>query len=266
MNTNSQSPYTDPHSDMAISSKSSKKIIGKIRGGNYQHPGEESAIDMLFDLSTNKKPSAHILDVGCGLGATAAYVNNHRWGSVVGIDINQDLIDEARLNYADKKELVFIQTPVERLDQDLKKIYNFDIIYAFNSFFLFSDHRKALDELFSVSHHETELLIFDYIDYGDYHKYSFIENNKKLLPSCIDSHSFMNLFECCSWNIHKTINISKDYIHWYEQLLKKLQKEDLNHQSSNANIKNLLLRYEHIYEMLTKEILGGIMIYAKPVC
>jgi SAM-dependent methyltransferase len=265
MNNDNKNFYDDPHSNMAISSKNSKKIVGKIRGGNYQHPGEEHAIDMLFNLSMNKKSSAHILDIGCGLGATAAYVNKNKWGSVVAIDLNKDLIDEANRHYPNERGLVFIHSPVELLNQYIKNTQPFDIMYAFNSFFLFDSHKAALNQLLYFSCQKTELLIFDYINYGDYHNYYFFENNKKLLPNCININGYLNIFEECSWKINKTIDISNEYIFWYEELLKKLRKEDCNLQHKDPSVGKLLLRYEHIYEMLTKKILGGIIVHANPI-
>lgn len=256
--------YQDQHLGMAISSKDSKLMLGQIRGGNYQHPGEEEAIDMVFALANNKKSDALILDVGCGLGATASYINKKCWGNVVGVDINKELIDFATSTHKHEHEISFINAPIELLSERLEQNF-FDIICAFNSFFLFENHEVTLRELMKFSGRHTELIIFDYIDNGDYSKHHFCEKNKKLLPNCLNTNCY-HLFESCSWKISKTIDISKNYIYWYESLLTKLKnRKDAFYDNEETKINKLLLRYEHIYQMLMNGILGGIIIYVQPI-
>ena len=65
-----------------------KQMLAMMRKGDYAHAGEEEAIDLVM----NKIPKDNtrlILDVGCGLGGTAKYIQDHGWGKVTGIDITR---------------------------------------------------------------------------------------------------------------------------------------------------------------------------------
>jgi hypothetical protein len=60
----------DPHHEMSISPFLNKKIMSAIRGGDYQHLGEEEAIELLLSKIDTKLEDLMILDVGSGLGGT----------------------------------------------------------------------------------------------------------------------------------------------------------------------------------------------------
>src|SRR3990172_7770564 len=79
----------------SFSSLTGKKIIAIARGGDYCHPGETEAIDLLFAGMSND-PNRLLLDVGCGAGGVAKYLHAHNMGKVVGIDIDSESIAYAK--------------------------------------------------------------------------------------------------------------------------------------------------------------------------
>ncbi len=55
-----------------------KKFLATVRGEDFAHAGEKDAIDLVFEripAQSNWK----VLDVGCGRGGTAHYVNQRGW-------------------------------------------------------------------------------------------------------------------------------------------------------------------------------------------
>ncbi|WP_156411958.1 methyltransferase domain-containing protein, partial [Legionella bozemanae] len=67
-----------------------KQILAMLREGDFAHPGETEAIELsLSPIAKNSE--ARLLDVGCGLGGTAHYVQKKGWGTVTGVDIDSDL-------------------------------------------------------------------------------------------------------------------------------------------------------------------------------
>ena len=68
-----------------------------VRNGHYAHVGEEEAIDLTMQL-INKNPSQKILDIGCGLGGTANYVEKQDFGKVIGIDIDSIILKKSARN------------------------------------------------------------------------------------------------------------------------------------------------------------------------
>ena len=85
---------------MKMDTLQTKRILSLVRGGDYAHAGEEGAIELALD-SVSKRAIQVILDVGCGLGGSAEYVRSHGWGSVIGIDANEDMIAYAEKTYRD---------------------------------------------------------------------------------------------------------------------------------------------------------------------
>ena len=81
-----------------------KKILSIIRDGDYAHPGEEEAIELLFQ-HIQKNINRSMLDIGCGRGGTAHYLNANGWGDITGVDIDSDSIQYAKQQY---KSLDFI--------------------------------------------------------------------------------------------------------------------------------------------------------------
>ena len=78
----------------------SKQILSFLRDGNYAHPGEIEAIQLTMQ-SIAKNPQQLLLDVGCGLGGTAHYLQTYGFGKVTGLDIDHGLITAAKRHYPD---------------------------------------------------------------------------------------------------------------------------------------------------------------------
>src|SRR5581483_8629926 len=132
-----------------------KLLLAAIRNGNYAHPGEEAAIEMAMQLIP-KQTSQTLLDVGCGLGGTANYIQDQGWGNVTAIDIAPDMIEYVQKTYPHLRSFC---SDVENLDTKISG--QFDIIYMFNAFFCFPNQGNALDVLSRFAHNDTKLLIFD---------------------------------------------------------------------------------------------------------
>ena len=75
-----------------------KLLLSAVRKGAYAHAGEEEAIEIAFSLIP-KDPNRTLLDVGCGLGGTAAYLQNNGWGQVSGIDKDPQMIEHVQRHY-----------------------------------------------------------------------------------------------------------------------------------------------------------------------
>jgi 2-polyprenyl-3-methyl-5-hydroxy-6-metoxy-1,4-benzoquinol methylase len=66
-----------------------KRLLSVIRGSDYAHAGEEEAINLVMSRIP-KNNGRLILDVDCGLGGTAKFIQEHGWGQVTGIDIEEE--------------------------------------------------------------------------------------------------------------------------------------------------------------------------------
>ncbi|MBD3249294.1 methyltransferase domain-containing protein [Candidatus Woesearchaeota archaeon] len=108
-------------------------------GVSYLHQGGLISTKKLLK-NMHIKNSHHVLDVGCGTGATAHYLNKKFGCNVIGIDISKDMIKKARKNENDKVK--FLIGDATNLDFEDKK---FDIILC-ESVLAYINKNKALKE------------------------------------------------------------------------------------------------------------------------
>lgn len=110
------------------------------------HPGGISQTMELFKTEEINKTS-RILDVGCGTGQTAAYLNDRYGANVTGMDINSIMVEKA------KNRMRKYQLPVEIIQGSIEKIplkdAKFDFIIS-ESVLSFVNKPKALKEIFRL--------------------------------------------------------------------------------------------------------------------
>jgi SAM-dependent methyltransferase len=139
-----------------MNSPQGKSILAMVRGGDYAHPGEEAAIELIAQTLPRAEIN-RLLDVGCGRGGTAHWFYQHQWGTVVGIDIDSASIEYARNQYPGINFMHLDVLAIDQLNQD-----PFDLAYLFNSFYSFPDQRSALKSIRSACRTGAYLLIYDY--------------------------------------------------------------------------------------------------------
>ncbi|HAT6979783.1 TPA: class I SAM-dependent methyltransferase [Legionella pneumophila] len=121
-----------------------KQILSMLREGDFAHPGEIEAIELSL-LPIAKNSEARLLDVGCGLGGTAHYVQKKGWGTVTGVDIDSDLIDRAKTSYPD------VQFICEDILNSTKIVHkSFQCIYSFSAFFCFTSQEICVKKIITA--------------------------------------------------------------------------------------------------------------------
>lgn len=139
-----------------MNSAEGKAILAKARRGDYAHPGEEEAIQLVV-AGVERQGIHRVLDTGCGRGGTASWFYRQNWGQIVGIDIDEASIDYARRTYPG---IEFFAKDVGQLSELSPE--PFDFVYLLNSFYAFPDQPLALKSIRSVCRSGATLCIFDY--------------------------------------------------------------------------------------------------------
>jgi len=245
---------------MKMNSFIGKKILSIIRDGNFAHPGEEKAVELTF-RNVPKDNNRLMLDVGCGRGGTAHYLHTHGWGNVVGVDIDSDSIQYAKQQYP---SLGFFACNINDISKYIKR--QFDLLYLFNSFYAFDDQPAALESLKKVSKASSTLLIFDYIDLGDYFKEQIIEDGATFLPQPIKSGHFENMMIKTGWSLSKITDITLEYEQWYSQFMDKvhLKHKEIIEIGGEDAMDTVCRLYGGLLESIQKGMLGGVIVEAKP--
>ena len=185
---------------MDMNSPLGKKILAIVRKADYAHAGEKEAIDLVFK-NIHKDPKRLLLDVGCGRGKTAQYIQSNGWGKVTGVDIDAESIDYAKKAYP---QVEFIAANVMDLTKSLTQ--RFELIYLFNVFYALTNQEQVLEQLRAVSRENSQLIIFDYlVKTQDPQKFPFPQWNP------LDFSVIQNLFSDAGWQVVKTDDISALY-------------------------------------------------------
>jgi len=236
-----------------MNSPMGKRILALVRKGDYAHAGEEEAIEVVFK-DIPKDPKRILLDVGCGRGGTAGYVQDKGWGKVTGIDIDPESIDYAKKTYPD---VDFLAADATALSVKLPK--RFDLIYLFNVFYALRDHGGVLRELRRLSREPGGLVIFDYLIRSKTKKdFPFPEWNP------IDLTAAAGLFKTAGWRITKTVDLSKLYEKWYNNLNSRIEasSEEIIALAGEEWLDFVRSFYGNIADAIKKGLLGGAAVYA----
>jgi len=197
-----------------------KEILALVRDGDYAHPGEESAIGLVFgELPAD--PGRQVLDVGCGLGGTADYVRRRGWGRVTGVDIDRDTLAAARQRYP---EIEFRAADAGSLAELWHARFN--LIYLFNAFYAFPDQARALCQMHAAATAGASLMIFDYTGRnGSPHDAGvWPENYRKSRPfnhqgwTPLHPERFPDQLRDAGWEVERVADFSAEYIAWYRRL------------------------------------------------
>lgn len=239
-----------------------KHLLAYVREVNYAHPGEEEAIlAVMNNFAKNKQQK--IMDVGCGLGGTADFIQRQGWGTVSGFDIENISIEYAKNNYPDIDFYTSDVEGIEKIFQD-----EFDILCLFTSFYAFHDQEASLLSLNKIAKNNGYLAIFDYLDLCKNKTNPLFRdsaNTNPFIPIKLDH--LEKMFHKTGWQIEKSIDISNKFIIWYEQLVSKIiiKKDGIIENFGENAYKQAYDRYKQILDTVHNKEIGGIIVYATKI-
>lgn len=239
-----------------------KLLLSYLRDGDYAHIGDEEAIELtMYPISKNIRQN--LLDIGCGLGGTAKYIENNGWGKVTGIDIDNEVIHFALEQYPG---IMFYQCDVENVNKLFQNM-KFDILYAFNAFFCFTSQEKCLKILASVANEDATLVLFDYSTYGCYKNQNPFNNQPSTIKKCfrpIDMCTIDAMLIESGWKLKNRIDLSEKFLSWYLLFMEKMnqKKDELIYKFQEKTYYEVHESYSKLIALMEKKELGGTIIYA----
>lgn len=237
-----------------------KKILAFVRNADYAHAGEKEAIDLTF-ANIPKNSNQLLLDVGCGLGGTADYLQKQGWGKVIGFDIDEETVNSAKQKYPDVEFYVGnVCETANFLSQQFDIIYLFNVLYAI-------PHElklKALGNLRQLAKTSTQLIIFDYTDLGKEMKF-YTYNGRDRYYSKTDV--LVEQLKNAGWQLTSLVNLDHKYEVWYENFIAKIVSKKaeiiaLSDAESYDLVYNIYIEY---LANIKNKALGGAIFYAKPM-
>lgn len=241
-----------------MNSLTGKQILSLVRNGNYAHAGEEEAILRTFD-PIPKDPNRIVLDVGCGIGGTADFVQRYGWGQVTGIDLDSETIEHAKELYP---EIVFHACDILDISETI--VDKADIIYLFNSFYAFDHQNQALSTMRKVAKDNANLIIFDYVNRGSYQDAGRSKNNHPTLPHPIELEILPDMLQKADWNLIKVEDIDNEYERWYEELVKKIseKRDEITKIAGSEWFDYVQELYTNLLNEIKQGTLGGVIVRA----
>lgn len=237
-----------------------KLILSYIRQGDYTHVGEEEAIDIIMSRFT-ENGNRTILDVACGLGGTANYIQGHGWGKVTGFDIDDQTIKYAKTTYP---EIDFVLADVANASQALKG-RTFDLICIVNSIVCFPDQVGALKQLRTLAKKNTKLLIFEYTDLAPKGKNPLV-GSARISFKPIRYDELKDMLDESGWDCEDTVILDAAFEKWYANFLVRLEekKEEVDKRYGKGASDYTKGKYSLLYHNLKNKNLGGCLLVLKP--
>jgi len=242
-----------------MNSPEGKQILALVRKGDFAHPGEEQAIDICFS-SLPRDTSREVIDIGCGRGGTAEYVRQRGWGNVTGVDIDAESILYATTQYPKVRFVVSDVTTIGSLWRS-----HFDLVYLLNTFYAFTEQKRALNEIALVARTNSRLMIFDYLDIsGSFRKEA---GNRFSDWSPIRIEFLKSDLKDSGWEFITHENITDRYFYWYRELCSRIEKHEKQIISAHGRTWYDYVHrfYDYVLSLIEEEILGGAIIWAQRV-
>ena len=232
-----------------MNSFDNKSFLARIRGGDFAHPGEEDAIDLVLS-HVGPAPGETVLDAGCGLGATADAIGRKAGASVVGVDLDADTVGYANSRYPDRR---FVAGDITRLGKlGLPAV---DVIYAFNSLYACDDLEACFAAFREVANARARIAVFDYIAYDA----GALAEADCLPPSVHSMAEMRQAPELQGWTCTGIVNLDQEYIGWYGRFLARMDenREALGAARSSAFFDEVRKKYADMRLCLERGVLGG---------
>jgi Methylase involved in ubiquinone/menaquinone biosynthesis len=230
-----------------------KQFLATVRGEDFAHAGETESIDFVFQQLQPQR-SWNVLDIGCGRGGTAHYVNEQGWGQVVGVDIDEPSIEYAQAKFP---QLKFVVGAMETVGTQFPQ--QFDLIYSFNVFYASNDKRAAMASFRKAAKPGAMLCIFDYI----YHRPEGALPEVFLGQRPATDEEFTTFAQEASWQIEKNENLDAKYIEWYSRFLAKFDDPALSRGYSKEVIDGVRAKYAELLASIESGTLGGVLFLAR---
>jgi ubiquinone/menaquinone biosynthesis C-methylase UbiE len=241
-------------SPMNMNSFEGKRILALIRDGDYAHAGEEEAIERAF-RTLPENPDQWMLDVGCGRGGTADYLQRHGWGHIEGIDRDAESIDYARATHPG---VAFHVCDVLDIPRTVTR--KFDIIYMLNAFYAFDRQRDALAVFRKVAKPGTQLIIFDYT-VGE--KSGGTPN--PMMPHAIRLSEIATTLREAGWEPGSVEDLSAEYARWYAAFVDRirLKQAEIEENGGADSYTFVLSMYSGLHGAIVQGELGGAIVHAR---
>lgn len=252
-------PMTLQDPPTAMDNATGKRLLARIRGADYAHPGEEEASRLLF-AGLAPDPRRRVLDAGCGGAGTAAWVQTRGLGAVTGIEL-----DAATARLARERHPV-----VKVVEGDLQRAGEvlagpFDLVYMMTAMYAVPDQAAAFRELGALAAPGAELRA---LEYADPHGHFAAANDgdpsrgwwRPLRP-----RELSDLLASAGWSHVEVRDLQPEFVLWYRRLDARIaaMRGAISREFGRDWYAFVAREYAEILSQVRRGRLGGVLVRAR---
>jgi SAM-dependent methyltransferase len=244
---------------LAMNSATGKRLLALVREGDYAHPGEEEAIQLLL---TGVQPDARrrVLDAGCGGGGTAAWVQRHGYGAVTGIDLDAETVRLARERHP---EVTLVGGDLQHAGDVLAG--PFDLVYAMTVLYAVPDQGAALTQLGALAAPCADLRLLEYADPHGRFAAATSGRSSYAWWRPLDPRRLRELLADAGWWLAESRDLGLEFERWYAHLCARFhaKRETIIAELGPDWFEFASAEYAGILRMVQAGELGGVFVRAR---
>ncbi len=236
-----------------------KRLLALIRDGDYAHPGEEEANELLF-AGVRPDSLRRVLDAGCGSAGTAAWVQARGLGAVTGVEIDAATASLARERHP---EVTVIEGDLQRASSLLAG--PFDLVYSMTALYAAPDQATVFRELGALAAPGAELRLLEYADPRGSFAAATAGDPSRGWWHPLRPHRLPDLLSSAGWTGVESRDLTPEFILWYRRLCQRIAaKQRQIVQGFGPEWYEFVAReYAGILEMARAGVLGGVLVRAR---
>ena len=235
-----------------------KRLLALIRDGDFAHPGEVAANELLFS-GAQPDPRRRILDAGCGGGGTASWVQSRGLGAVTGIEIDAAT---ARLARERHPEVTIVEGDLQRAAEILDG--PFDLIYSMTALYAAPDQAAVFSQLRALASPCAELRLLEYADPEG----RFAERTSGNLSwgwwHPLAPRDLPEILTAAGWTSLRIRDLHQEFVHWYGDLCSRIdgKRDEIVRDFGRGWYDFVASEYAGILGMVQEQALGGVLVTA----
>jgi SAM-dependent methyltransferase len=247
-----------PDAPTAMNNATGKRLLALIRDGDYAHPGEEAANELLF-AGVRPGPRRRVLDAGCGSAGTAAWVQGRGLGAVTGLELDPATARLARKRHPD---VTVVEGDLQHASTVLTGA--FDLVYSMTALYAVPDQIGTFRELSALAGPRAELLLLDYADPEG--RFAAATSGSPSwgwwLP--LAPRDLPELLSVAGWTSVAVHDLHPEFVRWYRDLSDRIaaRRQVIESEFGRAWYEFVTREYSGILELVRERALGGVLVRA----
>lgn len=244
---------------VAMNNATGKRLLALVRDGDYAHPGEEAANELLF-AGVRPDPGRRVLDAGCGGGGTAAWVWRRGLGAVTGIELDPTT---ARLARERHPEVAVVEGDLRRAADVLTA--PFDLIYAMTALYAVPDQAAAFSQLGATAAPGAELRLLEYSDPESRFAEAVRGSASWGWWRPLRPRDLPATLATAGWTSVRVIDLHAEFVRWYRDLCARIaaRHDAIVREFGSGWYDFVAEDYAGILGLVRSRALGGVLVHAR---